>query len=529
MLASPFCSSKILTHRHRKNLEFESPLFKAVKQEDLGLVELILNHPNANLSLLELTCFTPCPLFLAVKQGLSDIAKAIIASPHCTSEVLLQRFAYEASILNMAVERGQIEVVKTILANPQCTPNVLLRTPSLLFSTLDNRREITLAILQSKPMSSELLCATNSSGDTLLTLAAKRGDTEIVELICASPHCNTSLLMQENKIKQNALTEAMLAGHKEVVQIILASPHCQNNTRQQYKNYSLLLAVKNQDFAKVKELVEEGVSPEAVEYMGQTALSTAAKTGQADIFNYLVSNGAKINEYLLNPVINFINNAIEKANLVNEFNIPLATRLEVINTLYDYQTLLKDKRQQANAIEIASILDGLNKIMQALKAAKFSGPLLRLKLNISQESNTAAKMMEARYEEVLNLLSQTIQIKPQQETQLTRNNYIMEPIISFVKITSLKLEENNASPETRSMFQSFLQEAQDYVLNCKEDITDGQVIFKKLFPLVAAVNDKQNTHSFFAQKNSDLLQECRSVIEEVDKRIASSANKGLTN
>ena len=58
----------------------------------------------------------------------------------------------------------------------------------------------------------------------------------------------------------------------------------------------MMEAIENHDFAKVKELVDNGADVNEKTAMGQTALHYAAYKGNAGIASYLISKGASVNE-----------------------------------------------------------------------------------------------------------------------------------------------------------------------------------------------------------------------------------------
>ena len=78
----------------------------------------------------------------------NNAAKAILASPHCTADVLSAKNGYGQTALHFAANAGHTAIVDAILASPHCT--------------------------------AELLSAKNIYGKTALQLAARSENPELI-------------------------------------------------------------------------------------------------------------------------------------------------------------------------------------------------------------------------------------------------------------------------------------------------------------------------------------------------------------
>ena len=125
------------------------------------------------------------------------------------------------------------------------------------------------------------------------TLAAKSGSLAMVELMMKED-CDANA-SDENK--WNALHFASYYGHYQVIERLIANDVSTNATTLK-KETPLLFAVKEGHFVVAERLLrcsKDGDIVSAEDEQRQQAVHHTARTGSIEIFNLLMSNGAKIN------------------------------------------------------------------------------------------------------------------------------------------------------------------------------------------------------------------------------------------
>lgn len=130
-------------------------------------------------------------LKVAIRLHRTDIVKAILASPHFTAAMLLERNGHaQDTALHDATSSGQLEVVKAILASQHCTPTVLE-------------------------------ARTTFFKDTALYIAVRRVNPEIIKTILESPHCTANVLNAKNGSGETVMQYAIHYKRSNCVQAIL--------------------------------------------------------------------------------------------------------------------------------------------------------------------------------------------------------------------------------------------------------------------------------------------------------------------
>ena len=132
-----------------------------------------------------------------------------------------------------------------------------------------------------------------AQSDLRLVEAARSQDWQAVHSLLQQGGVNVNATQADGA---TALAWAVHWGDQDTAQRLLeagANPDIAND----YGVTPLFLAIKNRSTAMVETLleVEGGADPNTVRWSGETALMTAAKTGQIDMVNLLLAQGADVN------------------------------------------------------------------------------------------------------------------------------------------------------------------------------------------------------------------------------------------
>ncbi|WP_165475053.1 ankyrin repeat domain-containing protein [Legionella yabuuchiae] len=267
----------------------------AVRYGHTEVVKAILASPHCNSEVLKAQdrLYRNTALILAARHGHTEAVKAILASQYCDSEVLKVRDSWGDTALMQAATKGHTEAVNAILASQHCDSEVLKARNSWGYTALmeaasNGHREAVSAILASQHCNSEFLKAQDKDGNTALILAAREGRTEAVSAILASQHCNSEFLKAQDKDGNTALILAARRGYTEAVNAILASQHCDSEVlKAQDKNGNTALILVAQSLFGRTEVVNAILASQhcnsevlkAQDKDGNTALKQAAQLG----------------------------------------------------------------------------------------------------------------------------------------------------------------------------------------------------------------------------------------------------------
>lgn len=181
----------------------------------------------------------------------------------------------------------------------------------------------------------ELLEAYEGEGETILILAAARGNNQAVKTLLESKYCTPETLLQQSDKNENALMCAASGGHIDVVATILASKHMSSD----------LLLARDQD--------------------ERTALLSAAACGFTDIVEMLLASPFLTKE-LLHARDIIRNNVLMIAAERGDINIVKAVLASPLST---GQTLGLEDLEQNNAL-MKAVAKGHTEIVQAILDSK---------------------------------------------------------------------------------------------------------------------------------------------------------------
>ncbi|WP_133130403.1 ankyrin repeat domain-containing protein [Legionella yabuuchiae] len=168
---------------------------------------------------------------------------------------------------------------------------------ALIWAASKGQTEAVNAILASQHCDSEVLKVQDRWGNTALILAARHGHTEAVKAILASQHCDGEVLKAQHKDGNTALILAVRSGHTEAVNAILASPHCNSEAlkAQGEDGYTaLIMAVSQGHTEAVKAILTsqhcDSDVLKAQNKYGYTALIWAAREGKTEVVNAILAS-----------------------------------------------------------------------------------------------------------------------------------------------------------------------------------------------------------------------------------------------
>ncbi|KAM7210517.1 Ankyrin repeat-containing domain protein [Rhypophila decipiens] len=130
----------------------------------------------------------------------------------------------------------------------------------------------------------------NSSGQTPLTVAARKGDGPMLELMLGFGEASLELL---NNQGQTALFEAASFGNDEAIGVLLGHG-ADLTTKDQLGRTPLMAAAHYRHDKAAKALIESGVSLDWADYEGRTALNYAAASGSLSLVTLFLLKGAQV-------------------------------------------------------------------------------------------------------------------------------------------------------------------------------------------------------------------------------------------
>ena len=234
---------------HARDATFRTPLHIGASQGNVSMCSYLLNE-GAQLDSREVQSKTP--LQLACEAGHYDLVQMMLNQSDLKPTEMTFLTAFSA-----AVECGHIRIAESF------------------FSRGLNLQEL------------------RKDSHKPATLAAKSGSLAMVELMMKE-NCDANA-SDENG--WNALHFASYYGHYQVIERLIANDVSTNATTSK-KETPLLFAVKGDHFVVAERLLrcsKDGDIVSAEDEQRQQAVHHTARTGSIEIFNLLMSNGAKIN------------------------------------------------------------------------------------------------------------------------------------------------------------------------------------------------------------------------------------------
>ena len=224
-------------------------------------------------------------LMLAAQHGCNDAIKTLLSSVSNPQAVAEKVDSHGQTALIVAIKNS-----KSISALLRGVPDAYLliavsNAAALSYAVLYGDILACKAMLQSVPSLSDQMCLiekTNYCGDTLLTLAAKLGKTEMIQLIRESIGTEspwTELLLIKNHAGKTALDIALENNNLEMIKVILI-----NITKEQECNLMPYIANCHQIKQEEQRLIEITQQNEKV------AMKNAVVKGSADLVKILLDS-----------------------------------------------------------------------------------------------------------------------------------------------------------------------------------------------------------------------------------------------
>jgi ankyrin repeat protein len=258
---------------NKKSILDETALMIATQHNQIEIVKLLIEE-KADLNAVD-------------SHGVSALIMAVIYQKKDIAKLLIQAEAdvnYEdQGPLHWAVCFGeQTEIIKILLDKGI---NLKERNGSLIIAASNGYIATVKLLLEAGAE----INAQNRIGKTALMEAASAGNLETVKMLLQA-EADISLV-DENK--KTALFYAKDEGHIDVVDFLIRA----GADDAEDQKYELIKAIKQEDTAKVKQLIDKGTSVNDV-YGEQkrTALMIAADTGNREIVKLLIDAGANINK-----------------------------------------------------------------------------------------------------------------------------------------------------------------------------------------------------------------------------------------
>ncbi|ARB92845.1 ankyrin repeat domain-containing protein [Legionella longbeachae] len=250
-----------------------------------------------------------------------------------------------------------------------------IKEPLLFYALKEQQINMVSLLVNNKCCTSKLLSQKDNQGNTLLTLATRRGATEIAIALLESKYCTAELVTStpyHNKI--TTLIEAVRRGNIDLVKALLNSRYCSSkfvaHTNSDEKN-ALIIAVEKGHARIVKALLESPYcSPEYVAYANSNnvnALLLAISLGHTEIAKSLLESKYCTAELVTStPYHNKTTTLLEAVNLGN---------IDLVKTLLNRpfcspEFLAYENSDNINALVVAISL-GHTEIAKALLESKY--------------------------------------------------------------------------------------------------------------------------------------------------------------
>ncbi len=241
-------------------------------------------------------------LLYAIEKAGLEVVQAILASPYCASQLFMQKNKEGHTPLTLAVKGRKLNLISTIITSPYCTLEVLTQQndkgENILTSAIDKGYvEIVQAILTSSLCNSQLLLQKSREGHTPLSLVVKKGNHHLAATIINSPHCTFEVLNQQNDDSDSALILAAGEGNEDITKTILASPYFNYqilNQKNQAGYTPLILATEKHKINIVTAILSNShfnsIALNQCNNEGSSALMIAAERGIDDIIQAILAS-----------------------------------------------------------------------------------------------------------------------------------------------------------------------------------------------------------------------------------------------
>lgn len=302
--------------RNIRDTEGRTPLLFAARNGHSSLVRMLLHEDTASLNI----GILGSPLILAAKNGHEECVRILLDEPgikidirddsgytaldHARAgdyenivELLIENKAVfnPSGVLGWANGRGYQKIVDLVIENGVEYEDVFreaaLHGHHLIVASLIKKgkvnfdvygdRSLLLAVDMGHREVAGLLIKEGVKCEGVLVLAARRGYTEVVELLA---EVGAGITAYETSESEEALERAANAGHKRIVELLIGKGVS-------FQGVALQEAARTGRLEIVELLIEKGVNLKA---NGATALKKAARAGWDAIVELLIKNGVDL-------------------------------------------------------------------------------------------------------------------------------------------------------------------------------------------------------------------------------------------
>ena len=155
---------------------------------------------------------------------------------------------------------------------------------------------------------------------TALVTAIEEQRFEILKLLIT--HINSNQNIQENILYQNLFKTAVSCGNIQIAKLLIEKTPFKINYLYDWGESALMKAISKQDCEMVKLLIEHGADINLPDTINHSPLERAVRTGNKDIAELLLQNGAKHEKFTF-PTYSLEENGLAKARkdgLINQIN-----------------------------------------------------------------------------------------------------------------------------------------------------------------------------------------------------------------
>jgi len=269
-----------------KDVEGETPLYRAVARKRAGLVKLLISK-GADVNAVDNDGQTM--LYRAVVDNSVEIAKLLLTAK---ANVILSNDDKENSLLNTAVTYNYTEMVRLLLQNgaDANTKNEYGETP-LYQAVKEDNVELVKLLIEKADLEEK-----NEDGETALHRAVDLKNDELVELLLAAG-------AEVNSVDKQGKTVLMFASRlhfgnfraiHNIVKLLLAAKASVNAVSESGET-ALSMAVERSNVELVKLLLASKATVNVRDNEGVTPLHLAALISDVEIVEILLKNGADVN------------------------------------------------------------------------------------------------------------------------------------------------------------------------------------------------------------------------------------------
>ena len=260
----------------------QTALYLAIQVPHQNVVMLLVQH-KASVYARDASFRTP--LHIGASQGNVAMCSYLLNE----GAQLDSREAQSKTPLQLACEVGHYELVQMMLNQSNLNPTSLTFLTAFFAAVEHGHIRIAESFFERGLKLQEL----EKDSYKPATLAAKSGSLDMVELMIKE-NCDINA---KDENEWNALHFASYYGHYQVIERLMANGVCTTAITSR-KETPLLFAVKEDHFPVTERLLrsnKDGNLVSAEDELGQKPIHHTARTGSIEIFNLLMSNGAKIN------------------------------------------------------------------------------------------------------------------------------------------------------------------------------------------------------------------------------------------